>query len=47
MPKLKKLNIQGNKLSNTGKANINALRMNQIHVNYRTVAERKKKDKRK
>ena len=47
MPKLKKLNIQDNKLSNKGKANINALRMNQIHVNYRTVAERKKKDKRK
>ncbi len=47
MPKLKKLNIQDNKLSNKGKANINALRVNQIHVNYRTVAERKKKDKRK
>ena len=42
MPKLKKLNIQGNKFSEQGKANINALRMNHIHVSYRTEAERQK-----
>ena len=42
MPKLKKLNIQGNKFSEQGKANINALRMNNIHVSYRTEAERQK-----
>ena len=42
MPKLKKLNIQGNKFSDAGKANINALRMNHIHVSYRTEAERQK-----
>ena len=50
MPKLKKLNIQGNKFTDQGKANINALRMNHIHVNYRTEAERQKekeKNKRK
>ena len=42
MPKLKKLNIQGNKFTDTGKASINALRMNHIHVSYRTEAERQK-----
>ena len=50
MPKLKKLNIQGNKFTDQGKANINALRMNHIHVSYRTEAERQKekeKNKRK
>ena len=47
MPKLKKLNIQGNKFSENGKANINALRMNHIHVSYRTEAERQKEKQRK
>jgi len=47
MPKLKKLNIQGNKFSEQGKANINALRMNHIHVSYRTEAERQKERQRK
>ena len=47
MPKLKKLNIQGNKFSDAGKANINALRMNHIHVSYRTEAERQKERQRK
>ena len=47
MPKLKKLNIQGNKFSEAGKANINALRMNHIHVSYRTEAERQKERQRK
>ena len=42
LPKLKKLNIQGNKFTETGKASINALRMNHIHVSYRTEAERQK-----
>ena len=42
MPKLKKLNIQGNKFTDTGKASINALRMNHILLSYRTEAERKK-----
>ena len=42
LPKLKKLNIQGNKFTDTGKASINALRMNHIHVSYRTEAERQK-----
>ena len=42
MPKLKKLNIQGNKFTEQGKASINALRMNHIHVSYRTEAERQK-----
>ena len=42
MPKLKKLNIQGNKFTETGRASINALRMNHIHVSYRTEAERQK-----
>ena len=47
MPKLKKLNIQGNKFSDAGKANINALRMNHIHVSYRTEAERQKERQKK
>ena len=47
MPKLKKLNIQGNKFSEQGKANINALRMNHIHVSYRTEAERQKERQKK
>ena len=47
MPKLKKLNIQGNKFTEAGKANINALRMNHIHVSYRTEAERQKEKQRK
>ena len=42
MPKLKKLNIQGNKFTETGKGSINALRMNHIHVSYRTEAERQR-----
>ena len=42
MPKLKKLNIQGNKFTETGRASINALRMNHIHVSYRTEAERQR-----
>ena len=42
MPKLKKLNIQGNKFTDVGKASINALRMNHIHVSYRTEAERQR-----
>ncbi len=46
MPKLKKLNIQGNKFTDQGKASINALRMNHIHVSYRTEAERQKERER-
>ena len=42
MPKLKKLNIQGNKFTDQGKASINALRMNHIHVSYRTEADRQR-----
>ena len=42
MRKLKKLNIQGNKFTEQGKESINALRMNHIHVSYRTEAERQK-----
>lgn len=42
LPKLKKLNIQGNKFTETGKASINALRMNHVHVSYRTEADRKR-----
>ena len=47
MPKLKKLNIQGNKFTENGKANINALRMNHIHVSYRTEAERQREKQKK
>ena len=45
MPKLKKLNILGNKFTENGKPNINGLRMNHIHVSYRTQAEREKEKK--
>ena len=47
MPKLKKLNILGNKFTENGKPNINGLRMNHIHVCYRTKAEREKEKKKK
>jgi Ran GTPase-activating protein (RanGAP) involved in mRNA processing and transport len=48
MPKLKKLNILGNKFTDSGKPSINGLRMNHIHVSYRTQAERdKEKERRK
>ena len=40
MPKLKKLNIIGNKFTSAGKPSINGLRMNHIHVSYRTQQER-------
>ena len=46
MPKLKKLNIQGNHFTEQGRSGINALRMNHIHVSYRTEAERKKEKER-
>ena len=42
MPKLKQLNIIGNKFTDAGKTNINVLRLNHIHVCYRTQAERDK-----
>ena len=47
MPKLKKLNILGNKFSPAGKPSINGLRMNHVHVAYRTEAERQKERQRK
>ena len=47
MPKLKKLNILGNKFTDSGKPNINGLRMNHIHVSYRTQAERERDKKKK
>ena len=47
MPKLKKLNILGNKFTESGKPSINGLRMNHIHVSYRTDAERQKERKKK
>ena len=47
MPKLKKLNILGNKFTENGKPHINGLRMNHIHVSYRTQAEREKEKKKK
>ena len=47
LPKLKKLNIQGNKFTETGKASINALRMNLIHVSKRTEVERQKEKEKK
>jgi len=46
MPKLKKLNIIGNKFTPAGKPSINGLRMNHIHVSYRTQAEREKERER-
>ena len=45
MPKLKKLNIEGNKFSDNGKVSINALRMNHIQVSYRTEFEKRKQNK--
>ena len=47
MPKLKKLNIIGNKFTENGKPSINGLRMNHIHVSYRTEAERQKEREKK
>ena len=47
MPKLKKLNILGNKFTENGKPSINGLRMNHIHVSYRTDAERQKEKEKK
>ena len=47
MPKLKKLNILGNKFTENGKPSINGLRMNHIHVSYRTEAERQKEREKK
>ena len=47
MPKLKKVNILGNKFTENGKPSINRLRMKNIHVNYRIQAERDKERKRK
>ena len=48
MPKLKKLNILGNKFTALGMPSINGLRMNHIRVSYRSQAEREKeKEKRK
>jgi len=47
MTKLKKLNIQGNKFTDQGKTFINNLRMNHIHVSYKTEAERKKEKEKK
>ena len=47
MPKLKQLNIQGNKFTETGKASIYALRMNYIYVSYRAEAEEKEEEKKK
>ena len=45
MPKLKKLNIIGNKFTEVGKPSINGLRMNHIHVSYRTQQERERERK--
>ena len=42
MPKLKKLNIVGNKFGDNGKNNINALRMAHIQVSYKTEEERRR-----
>ena len=42
LPKLKKLNILGNKFTEAGKPAINGLRMNHIHVNYKSEQERQK-----
>ena len=48
MPKLKQLNILGNKFTENGRSYITTLRKNRIHVIYRTPAERmKEKDKKK
>ena len=37
MPKLRKLNIAGNKFTDDGKPSINGLRMNHIRVNYKNI----------
>ena len=37
MPKLKFLDIKGNNFNDSGKASINTLRMNHIHVEYRDL----------
>ena len=42
MPKLEKLNIEGNKFGYFVKSSINALRLNKIHVSYLTEAERRR-----
>ena len=42
MPKLKKLNILGNKFSPAGKPSINGLRMNHVHVAYKSEQERQR-----
>ena len=47
MPQLKHLNIKGNKFTESAKTTINELRMNHIHVVYRSQAERDKDNKRK
>ena len=46
MPKLKKLNIVGNKFGDNGKNNINALRMAHIQVSYKTEEERRRERER-
>ena len=46
MPKLKKLNIVGNKFGDNGKNNINALRMALIQVSYKTEEERRRERER-
>ena len=42
LPKLKKLNILGNKFTEAGKPAINGLRMNHIHVSYKSELEKQK-----
>ena len=42
MPKLRKLNVQGNKFTSTGKASMDALRLNQVHISFRTQSEKQK-----
>ena len=42
IPKLKLLNIQGNKFTENSVQIINALRTNHIHVSYKTAAQRQK-----
>ena len=46
MPKLKKLNIVGNKFGVDGKISINALRMEHIQVSYKTEEERRRERER-
>ena len=47
LPKLKNLNISGNKFTDYIKPSINGFRMNHIHVSYRTDAERQKEKEKK